>query len=59
MGQVIAGATPEGALIAADSRAVMFEPFGEERFITLDRGCRSLPMRSWLRPGPLGPPFIT
>jgi hypothetical protein len=37
MGQVIACATPEGALLATDSRAVMFEPYGEERFITLDR----------------------
>lgn len=37
MGQVIACATPEGALVATDSRAVMFEPYGEERFITLDR----------------------
>ncbi|MCX5892360.1 MAG: hypothetical protein NTW80_05190 [Deltaproteobacteria bacterium] len=37
MGQVIAGATPEGDLIAVDSRAVMFEPLGEERFIILDR----------------------
>ncbi len=37
MGQIIACATPEGALVAADSRAVMFEPYGEERFITLER----------------------
>lgn len=37
MGQLIACATPDGALIVTDSRAVMFEPYGEERFITLDR----------------------
>jgi len=37
MGQLIACAAPEGVLLAADSRAVMFEPYGEERFITLDR----------------------
>jgi hypothetical protein len=37
MGQLIACAAPAGVLVAADSRAVFFEPFGEERFITLDR----------------------
>jgi hypothetical protein len=37
MGQLIAGAAADGVLLAADSRAVMFEPYGEERFITLDR----------------------
>jgi hypothetical protein len=37
MGQLIACATAEGVLMAADSRAVFFEPFGEERFVTLER----------------------
>jgi hypothetical protein len=37
MGQLIACAAPDGVLVAADSRAVLFEPYGEERFITLDR----------------------
>ncbi len=37
MGQLIAGAAADGVLLAVDSRAVFFEPFGEERFITLDR----------------------
>ncbi len=37
MGQVIACAGPEGALVVADSCAVWFEPYGEERFITLER----------------------
>jgi hypothetical protein len=37
MGQLIACATGEGILIASDSRAVFFEPHGEERFITMDR----------------------
>lgn len=37
MGQLIACATTEGVLVASDSRAVFFEPHGEERFITLDR----------------------
>jgi hypothetical protein len=37
MGQLIAGAASAGVLVAVDSRAVFFEPFGEERFITLDR----------------------
>jgi hypothetical protein len=37
MGQLIACAAAEGVLVASDSRAVFFEPFGEERFITVDR----------------------
>jgi hypothetical protein len=37
MGQLIACVAPEGVLVASDSRAVFFEPFGEERFITVDR----------------------
>jgi hypothetical protein len=37
MGQLIACAAPDGVLVAADSRAVLFEPYGEERFVTLDR----------------------
>ena len=37
MGQLIACAASDGVLVATDSRAVMFEPYGEERFITLDR----------------------
>ncbi len=37
MGQLIACAASEGVLVAADSRAVMFEPYGEERLITMDR----------------------
>ncbi len=37
MGQLIACAAAEGVLVAADSRAVLFETFGEERFISLDR----------------------
>jgi hypothetical protein len=37
MGQLIACAAAEGVLVASDSRAVFFEPFGEERFISVDR----------------------
>jgi hypothetical protein len=37
MGQLIACAAAEGVLVASDSRAVFFEPLGEERFITVDR----------------------
>jgi hypothetical protein len=37
MGQLIACVAAEGVLVASDSRAVFFEPFGEERFITVDR----------------------
>jgi hypothetical protein len=37
MGQLIACAASEGVLVAADSRAIFFEPHGEERFITIDR----------------------
>jgi hypothetical protein len=37
MGQLIACATAEGVLVGTDSRAEFFEPFGEERFITVDR----------------------
>jgi hypothetical protein len=37
MGQLIACAAPEGVLVASDSKALFFEPHGEERFITLDR----------------------
>jgi hypothetical protein len=37
MGQLIACASTEGVLVATDSRAVLFETFGEERLITLDR----------------------
>ncbi len=37
MGQLIACAAAEGVLVASDSRAVFFEPFGEERFISIDR----------------------
>ncbi|MFZ5449737.1 MAG: hypothetical protein ACOZFS_13990 [Thermodesulfobacteriota bacterium] len=37
MGQLIACAAAEGVLVASDSRAVFFEPHGEERFITMDR----------------------
>jgi hypothetical protein len=37
MGQLIACAAAEGVLVASDARAVFFEPFGEERFITVNR----------------------
>jgi hypothetical protein len=37
MGQLIACAASDGVLVAADSRAVLFEPYGEERFISLNR----------------------
>ncbi len=37
MGQLIACAATNGVVVAADSRAMMFEPYGEERHITLDR----------------------
>jgi len=37
MGQLIACATPEGILLASDSRNEFFGPGGEEKFITLDR----------------------
>ena len=37
MGQLIACAAADGVLVATDSRAVFFEPYGEERFINLDR----------------------
>ncbi len=37
MGQLIACAAAEGVLVASDSRAVFFEPFGEERAITIER----------------------
>jgi hypothetical protein len=37
MGQLIACATPEGLLVASDSRAEFFEPTGKEKFITVDR----------------------
>jgi hypothetical protein len=37
MGQLIACATPEGLLVASDSRAELFEPTGTERFVTVDR----------------------
>jgi len=37
MGQLIACATPEGILLASDSRTEFFEPGGEEKFITVDR----------------------
>jgi len=37
MGQLLACAAPDGVIVATDSRAVFFEPYGEERFITLDR----------------------
>lgn len=37
MGQLIACAAAEGVFVASDSRAVFFEPFGEERFITVER----------------------
>lgn len=37
MGQLIACAAADGVLLAADGRAVFFEPYGEERYITLDR----------------------
>jgi hypothetical protein len=37
MGQLIAGATADGVLVATDSRAVLFEPHGEERLITINR----------------------
>ena len=37
MGQLIACAAAEGVLVASDSRTVFFEPFGEERFITVER----------------------
>jgi hypothetical protein len=37
MGQLIACAAPEGVLVASDSKALFFEPHGEERSITLDR----------------------
>jgi hypothetical protein len=37
MGQLIACAAAEGVLVASDSRAVFFEPHGEERFISVER----------------------
>jgi hypothetical protein len=37
MGQLIACATAEGVLVASDSRALFFEPHGEERLITIER----------------------
>ena len=37
MGQLIAGAAGTGVMVATDSRAVFFEPHGEERFITVNR----------------------
>lgn len=37
MGQLITCAAAEGVLVASDSRTVFFEPFGEERFISVDR----------------------
>jgi hypothetical protein len=37
MGQLIACAAADGVLVASDSRAVFFDPHGEERFISLDR----------------------
>jgi hypothetical protein len=37
MGQLIACAATEGVLVASDSRALFFEPQGDERFITIDR----------------------
>ena len=37
MGQLIACAAAEGVMVASDSRAVFFEPFGEERVITVER----------------------
>ena len=37
MGQLIACATPEGLLVASDSRIELFEPTGTERFVTVDR----------------------
>lgn len=37
MGQLIACATPEGVLLASDSRTEFFAPGGEERFLTLNR----------------------
>jgi hypothetical protein len=37
MGQLIACAAAEGVLVGTDSRAEFFEPYGEERFITVDR----------------------
>jgi 20S proteasome alpha/beta subunit len=37
MGQLIACATADGVVVATDSRATMFEPGGEERYITLNR----------------------
>jgi hypothetical protein len=37
MGQLIAGATADGVMAATHSRAVWFEPQGEERLITINR----------------------
>lgn len=37
MGQLIACATAEGVLVASDSKALLFEPYGEERVISLNR----------------------
>jgi hypothetical protein len=37
MGQLIAAAAGDGVMVATDSRAVFFEPQGEERFITINR----------------------
>jgi hypothetical protein len=37
MGQLIACATAAGVVVGSDSRAVFFEPHGEERFITVER----------------------
>lgn len=37
MGQLLACATPEGIVVASDSRAELFESTGEERFVTIDR----------------------
>jgi len=34
---LLACATPEGIVIASDSRAEIFEPTGQERFVTIDR----------------------
>ncbi len=37
MGQLIACATAEGVAVASDSKALLFEPYGDERVISLNR----------------------
>jgi hypothetical protein len=37
MGQLIACAAADGVVVASDSRAIIFEPGGEERYVSLNR----------------------